>query len=438
MRSKLLVILAVLMLPFALSAQNVKFEEYDLDNGLHVILSQNHKTPNVVVSVMYHVGSKNEDPSLTGFAHFFEHLMFEGTENIPRHTYDKYVADAGGSLNANTSFDRTYYFEKLPSNYLELGLWLESERMLHPRIEEIGVNTQKDVVCQEMGQTRDNVPYGTVLTKAMYHSFKKHPYNHDVLGSAEHIRNASIQDFKDFHDMFYVPNNAVLTICGDFDADEAKELVEKYFGDIPAGTMTIRRPDPDMEPKRTAAIKDTVYDNIQMPIEILAYPSPAIGTDDYYAMTVFNAILSEGSSSRFQKELVDNQRISLGVYGILMPMEHPGMYLIQAIPNNTDLADLEKAVDAEISRLLEGGLTDREFQKVMNSVETSVASSNTTIDGIAEQLATNYTYFGNTSLVNKTLEKYSQLTKEKVIEVAKKYLTPEQKISIYYLPKQNQ
>ena len=171
----LTLILTAALLPFAASAQNVKFEEYDLDNGLHVILSQNHKTPNVVISVMYHVGSKNEEPHLTGFAHFFEHLMFEGTENIGRGEYATYVSEAGGSLNANTSNDRTYYFELLPSNQLELGMWLESERMLHPKIEEIGVNTQKDVVCQEMGQTRDNQPYGTAFTKRRARFRGAHP-----------------------------------------------------------------------------------------------------------------------------------------------------------------------------------------------------------------------------------------------------------------------
>lgn len=433
----LTLILMAAVLPFAASAQNIQFEEYDLDNGLHVILSQNHKTPNVVVSVMYHVGSKNEEPHLTGFAHFFEHLMFEGTDNIPRHTYDRYVSDAGGSLNANTSNDRTYYFEKLPSNYLKLGLWLESERMLHPKIEEIGVNTQKDVVCQEMGQTRDNQPYGTVFTKILTNSFKVHPYNHDVLGSEEHVRNASIQDFKNFHDMFYVPNNAVLVVCGDFDTAQAKEWINEYFADIPAGTMEIRRPDPNMEPRRTAAIKDTVYDNIQMPMLIEVYPAPAYGTDDYYAMTIFNAILSVGNSSRFQSNIVDKKQTGLGVYGSVMNFEHPGVYLIQCIPNNVDLAVLESDVDSEVYGLLENGISDEEFQKVMNMVEMEVASSNTGIESVAEELATAYTYFKDTDFVNQTFEKYNQFTKDQVIDIARKYINPDEKISIYYLPKQN-
>ena len=433
----LTLILAAALLPFAASAQNVKFEEYDLDNGLHVILSQNHKTPNVVISVMYHVGSKNEEPTLTGFAHFFEHLMFEGTENIGRGEYATYVSEAGGSLNANTSWDRTYYFELLPSNQLELGMWLESERMLHPKIEDIGVNTQKNVVCQEMGQTRDNQPYGTVMTKIQANSFKVHPYSHDILGSEEHIRNASVQDFQDFHDMFYKPNNAVLTICGDFDVKQTKEWIEEYFGDIPAGTVEPRRPDPNMEPKRTAPIKDTVYDNIQMPMLIEAYPAPAYGTEDYFAMDVFNAILSQGNSARFQSQIVDNKKTGLMALGMILPFEHPGAFVIQAIPNGVDLSVLESDVDAELYGLLENGMTDEEFQKVMNMVEMAQARSNSTIEETAESLATAYTYFKNTNFVNETMENYSSLTKEKVLEVAKKYIDPDQKISIYYLPKQN-
>ena len=436
MKKIILTALIGLLLPFAGFAQHVEFEEYDLDNGLHVILSQNHKTPNVVVSVMYHVGSKNEVDTLTGFAHFFEHLMFEGTENIPRHTYDKYVSDAGGELNANTSFDRTYYFELLPSNYLELGLWLESERMMHPKIEEIGVNTQKDVVCQEMGQTRDNVPYGTALTTLLKDSFKKHPYRHDVLGSEEHVRNASIQDFRNFHDMFYVPNNAVLTICGDFQKEEAKAMVAKYFTDIPAGTMKIRRPDPNIEPARTEPVKDTVYDNIQLPLLICAYPAPAYGTDDYYALNIFSNILSDGESSRLTSKIVNEEEMAVMAMTAMIPFEHPAGLLIQALPNQgVEVAELESEIDKEIFNLIENGISDEEFQKVMNRVELQTIASNSGIERIAEELATSYTYFKNTNAVNEVLKRSTDFTKEQVIETARKYIRPEAKVSVYYLPK---
>ncbi len=432
----LLVLMALVMMPFGLQAQNVKYEEYDLENGLHVILAPNHKTPNVVVSVMYHVGSKNEEAHLTGFAHFFEHLMFEGTENIPRHTYDQYVSKAGGSLNANTSMDRTYYFELLPSNYLELGLWLESERMLHPKIEEIGVNTQKNVVCQEMEQTRDNQPYGDVLYQVLTHAYKVHGYNHDVIGSEEHVRGASTEDFKNFHDMFYVPNNAVLVICGDFQPAEGRELVEKYFAEIPRGTQEIRRPDPNIEPRRTEPVKDTIYDDIEMPMLIQVYNAPAYGTRDAYALDIFTELLCGGETSPMYKTVVNEKRTGLMAAGMSMGLEHPGVYLFQGIPNNVDVSVLEADIDAVLYSVLENGVSDEEFQKVMNSVEFSTAYSNSRIEGIAEQLATNYTYLKDTENVNRSLENYTQFTKEEVLEIAKKYFVPAEKISLYYLPKE--
>lgn len=237
--------------------------------------------------------------------------------------------------------------------------------------------------------------------------------------------------------MFYKPNNAVLVICGDFDPVQTRKWVNDYFGDIPAGTVEPRRPDPNMEPKRTAPVKDTVYDNIQMPMLIEVYPAPAYGTEDYFAMTVFNAILSSGNSSRLQNQVVDTKKTGLMAVGSVMPFEHPGVFLIQAIPNGVDLSVVEADVDTEVYGLLENGMSDEEFQKIMNMVEMGEATSNTSIEGTAESLATAYTYFRNTDFVNETMEQYSRLTKEKVLEVAKKYIDPNQKISIYYLPKQN-
>ncbi len=428
--------LLLLLIPFFGYSRGVEFVEYKLENGLHVILSQDRTTPNVVVSVMYHVGSKNEEPHLTGFAHYFEHLMFEGTKHIPRHTYDKYVSEAGGSLNANTSNDRTYYYEVLPSNYLALGLWLESERMLHPNIEEVGVNTQKDVVCQEMNQTRDNRPYGKLLTATLDNSFTVHPYKTDVLGSEEHIRSATVEDFKNFHDMFYVPNNAVLTICGDFEIEEAKELIDTYFADIPMGTMEIRRPNPNAEPKRTAPVKDTIYDNIQLPAVVNAYPAPALGTDDYYAVSMLSQYLSQGQTSLFYKQLVDQEQIALQIQAFALPFEHPGVNLIFGIPNmNEDVLDLEKRVDEIIAQFKKDGISDKDFQKIKNQVEYGSIYSTKGIENKAHELATAYTYYKNTNFVNEELAKYMSVTKEDIMRVANEYFTPEQKVSVYFLPK---
>src|SRR5690606_7193876 len=263
----------------AQSQTNIEFTEYTLENGLHVILHQDKTTPIVAVSVMYHVGSKNEDPEMTGFAHFFEHLLFEGSENLGRGEYFQTIQAAGGTLNANTSNDRTYYYQILPSNQLELGLYMESERMLHAKIDSIGIETQREVVKEERRQRMDNTPYGSVVEETMKRAFKVHPYKWSVIGSMDHLNSASYQDFMDFYDLFYVPNNAVLSIAGDIDIEATKILVGKYFDEIPKGTKEIPRPTVK-EPQQTAEVRDTVFDNIQLPAVIQAYHIPAQGTDD--------------------------------------------------------------------------------------------------------------------------------------------------------------
>ena len=217
--------------------------EFDLANGLHVILHEDHSTPIVAVTVMYHVGSKNESTERTGMAHFFEHLLFEGSKHIDRGEFDSYVEGAGGALNANTTQDRTFYYELLPSNQLELGLWLESERMLHAKVEAIGIETQREVVKEEKRQRYDNQPYGMLLPKTMETAYTVHPYRWTPIGSMDHLNAASNEDFMEFYRTFYVPNNAVLSIAGDLDPAKTRKLIERYFADIPRGTRPHPPPD---------------------------------------------------------------------------------------------------------------------------------------------------------------------------------------------------
>lgn len=432
---KLLFILAF-CLPFLAMANSGKidFVEYKLDNGLHVILQEDHTTPNIIVSVMYHVGSKNENPNLTGFAHFFEHLMFEGTKNIKRHEFDKYVTRVGGNLNANTFFDRTYYYELLPSNELALGLWLESERMLHPTIEPIGIKTQKDVVCQEMEQSRDNRPYGRLLTETLKRAYTLHPYQHDVLGSEEHIRNASDQDFIDFHNKFYIPNNAVLTIVGDFKMAEAKKLVHDYFNNIPSGAPVVQPT--IMEPRKVAEVRDTAYDNIQMPAIIMAYHIPGMTSDDFYAVSMLNTLLSQGQSSRLYSSIVNDKQMALELAAMPLPLEQPGLSIILALPNmNVKLEDLEKEIDLEVEKIQKFPISDREFQKLQNQIENQLVSSNSTIEARAMNLASAYTYHKNTNQVNDELTKYRSITKADLQNAAQKYFTKDNRVVLYYLPR---
>ncbi len=418
------------------STPKIEFTEYTLDNGLHVILNEDNTTPNVVVNIMYHVGAKNEHPERTGFAHFFEHLMFEGTKHIERGEFSEIVEMAGGSLNAFTSFDVTNYFILLPSNQLELGLWMESERMLHPVIDSIGIATQKDVVTEEMKQTRDNRPYGRLLTETIYRAFTEHAYKTDVLGADPHIRNATDEDIKAFHDMFYVPNNAVLVITGDIDIDETRQKVEKYFGDIPRGGDNFRRPEKDAEPRRTVEVRDTVYDNIQIPAVVQAYMIPAQGTPDFYAVEMLGAVLSQGQSSRLHRRLVDQEEKALNVSSFPLGLEHPGINITFALTNmDTDPNDLEKAINEEMERVRTEMITEDELQKVKNQFESRMVNSNTTIARRATNLANYHLLYGDASLINTEIDRYMEVTREDIKRVANEYFREDNRVVLYWLPK---
>ena len=414
----------------------IEFEKYTLDNGLKVILHQDKSTPIVAVAVMYHVGSKNEKPDRTGFAHFFEHLLFEGSANIERGEFDKYIQRAGGTLNANTTWDRTFYYEVLPSNQLELGLWLESERMLHAKVETEGIETQRLVVKEERRQRIDNQPYGTVLEESFKRAYREHPYHWPVIGYMEHLDAATDEDYVNFYKDFYVPNNAILSIAGDFDPAQAKKLIAKYFGSIPKGTRTIYRPD-IMEPPLPGEVRDTIFDNISLPAVVQTYRIPAQGTPDYYAVSMLSTLLSQGESSRLSKALVDEQQKAIAVGSFPLEMEDPGVSIAFGIANMGVLPhEMEAAMDAEFARVREELIAEQEFQKLRNQVESDFVTSNATVLGIAESLANYEMYFGDANLINTEIERYMKVTREDIQRVARKYFHPGNRVVLYYLPKQ--
>ncbi|MCO6358378.1 M16 family metallopeptidase [Roseivirga pacifica] len=428
----------VLLTAVSAQAQNIQFEEYELDNGLHVILHQDNSTPIVTVSVLYHVGSKNEPPGRTGFAHFFEHLMFEGSPNIKRGEYFKIIQAAGGTLNANTSNDRTYYYETLPSNQLELGLYMESERMLHAKIDSTGIATQKEVVKEEKRSGVDNRPYGTILIEMLKNAYGGTNYEWAPIGSFEDIDAATDQDFVDFYETFYVPNNATLTIAGDIDKKEAKKLVEMYFGEIKRGTKDIPRPS-ITAPKLDGTVEATVFDNIQVPAVIQGYRMPPQGTEDYYALQMLTQLLSGGQSSRFQKELVDEKGMALAVQSIPLALEDGGLFINFALPNQGyETEDLAKEVDKLIEEVKTTPIPEREFQKLKNQIENNFVSGYGSVQSIAESLANYHVYFDDTELINTEIERYRKVTREDLMRVAKKYFVPENKVELTYRPKAEQ
>lgn len=430
--------LAGALLPaMAQQSQKIKFTEYDLPNGLHVILHEDHSTPIVAVSVLYHVGSKNEDPKRTGFAHFFEHLLFEGSEYIGRGEYMKLIQENGGVLNANTSFDRTFYFEILPSNQLELALWMESERMLHAKIDPEGVETQRGVVKEELKQRNENQPYGSILNEIFGHAFTDHPYRWTPGGSPEYINQAKLEEFMDFYHTFYVPNNATLSIAGDIDVKKAKEWISRYFGDIPKGTKEIPRPK-IVEPRKTKEVRDTVYDpNIQLPAVVMGYHIPAQGTPDYYAVSMLGTLLSNGKSSRLYKGVVDEKQKALFAGTFPLPTEDPGIALAFAIANmGVNAQDLEAAINEEIAKVQNELISEEEFQKLKNQMESDFISGYSDMAGIAENAANYHVYFGDANLINNELERYMKVTREDIKRVANEYFRKENRVVLYYLPKQ--
>jgi len=416
--------------------QTIQFEKYTLPNGLKVILHEDHSAPVVAVTALYHVGSKNEDTARTGFAHFFEHLLFEGSENIKRGEFDKYITNAGGALNANTSQDRTFYYELLPSNQVDLGLWLESERMMHAKIEQIGVNTQREVVKEEKRQRMDNRPYGSFLNEVLKRAFKVHPYQWSPIGSMDHLNAAKLDEFISFYKTFYVPNNCVLSIAGDFNKADVKQKIEAYFGPIKKGANAIPRPT-IQEPALGGEVRDVIQDNIQLPGVFQAYRAPKQGGDEYYAFNVLSTILSGGESSRMNKTLVDKKQQAVAAQAAPFFNEDEGLFITLAIANmGVKIEALELSMDSIVNDLKTDLVGEREFQKVKNQITTQIVTSNGTMAGIAESLANNEVYFGDANLINTELDKYNKVTRQDVLNVAKKYLNKDNRVVLYYVPKE--
>lgn len=466
--------------------RKIDFIEYDLPNGMHVILHEEHATPIVAVSVLYHVGSKNEVANRTGFAHFFEHLLFEGTVNIGRGEYSKIVERNGGTLNANTSQDRTFYFELLPSNKLELGLWLESERLLHAKVDTKGIETQRSVVKEEKRQRVDNQPYASFITEMSKRMFPNHPYNWVPIGSMEHLDAAQEVDYVNFYKNYYVPSNATLSIAGDIDVAQTKKLIDSYFASIPKGQalnlyrdfvnysdsefeskykiakskfdakqfMASKNPEAKklisdfqnkpIEIKRTqkdtevikGIIKDEIQDNIQLSGLFMGYKFPEQTHPDSYALEMLNDVLSGGSSSRINKTIVEKLQMANFAFSFNFGLEDAGMGIFAAIASNgISLDDIQKEFDLQIDQIKNELISQEEFEKVRNKFENDLISSNATISGISENLADNHVYYKNTNRVNTQLSEYMKVTREDIQRVAKKYFTQDARIILHYVPK---
>ena len=415
--------------------QKVAFEEYDLENGLHVILHQDNSVPIVTTSVLYHVGSKDENPERTGFAHFFEHLLFEGTKNISKGKWFSIVTGNGGSNNAYTTNDFTYYYENFPSNNLKLGLWMESERMLHPIIDQTGVDTQNEVVKEEKRMRYDNSPYGKWNEEVKSYLYKLHPYSQTTIGKMEHLDAATLEEFMAFNKKYYIPNNATLTVAGDIDIPQAKGWIKDYFGSIPRGPE-IQRSFPKESPI-TETIKAEAFDpNIQIPAVFLAYRTPGRNSRDARVLDVISTYLSQGKSSKLYKKLVDDKKMSLQVAAFNLNNEDYSTYVILSLPlGENTLETLITEIDEEVSKIQKELISEKDYQKLQNQFESEFVNSNSTIEGIANSLAEYYVFYnGDTNLINKELDLYKSISREEIRKVAQKYLNTNQRLELHYLP----
>ncbi len=435
---KCLFTIASLMLALtATTAQEVKFEEYDLNNGMHVILHQDNTAPVVTTSVMYHVGAKDENPERTGFAHFFEHLLFEGTENIERGEWFTIVSSNGGSNNANTTDDRTYYYEVFPSNNVELGLWMESERLMHPIINQVGVDTQNEVVKEEKRLRVDNQPYGRFLEYVKKNLFTNHPYRWTTIGEMEHLDNATLEEFQAFNKKFYVPNNAVLVVAGDIEVPSVKKMIQDYFGTIPRGKdieRSIIKEDPITE-ARTAEAYDP---NIQIPAVVAAYRTPGFKEKDAYTLDMVSTYLSDGKTSKLYKKIVDDKKMALQVGAFNVSQEDYGMYVLYGLPlGDNSLESLIEEIDEEVVKIQNELISETDYQKLQNKFENQFVNSNSSVSGISNSLARYYMLYGDTNLINNEIDIYRSITREDIQNVAKKYLNPNQRLILEYLPKKD-
>jgi predicted Zn-dependent peptidase len=434
MKKSLIALSSMLMLGGTAHAQKVAFEEYDLANGMHVILHNDASAPVVITSVMYHVGSKDENPERTGFAHFFEHLLFEGTENIKRGEWFKIVTGNGGTNNANTSDDRTYYFEVFPSNNLELGLWMESERLMHPVINQIGVDTQNEVVKEEKRLRVDNQPYGSWIAQVKKNLFVNHPYRWATIGSMEHLDAATLEEFQAFNKKFYTPNNSVLVVAGQLDIAKTKEWIQKYFGPIPSGEKITKQT--FVEEPITAQLNARYEDpNIQKPMVVAAYRTPSMKTRDARVLDMISTILSDGKSSRLYKKIVDEKKMALQLSSFNYSQEDYSSYMIIGIPQGDfTSSDLIKETDDEIVKLQTELISDSDLQKLKNKYDNNYVNSNSSVEGIAENLASFYLLYGDVNLINTEIEMYRSITPEEIRDIAKKYLNPNQRLILDYVP----
>jgi zinc protease len=416
---------------------NLFFEEFVLDNGLHCILHHDNRNPLVNVTVGYDVGSRSEKPNKRGIAHLFEHLMFQGSDNVKKNEYFQHVLNAGGTANAFTTFDATVYFETVPAHYLDLALWLESDRMNSLQLTEENLANQKSVVIEEKLQRYDNAPYGTAFMNILKNIFEGSNYEWSVIGEIEDINSFTLNEAIEFHNKFYSPDNAVLIISGDFDREKIKEKINKYFANIRSsktngivsnGKFNV----PEMKSDRELLF----YDNITLPAIYLAYQSPSAGTKDDYSLEYFSDLIANKKSSRLYRKFVYEEKKLQSINVIKYPLKYSGIYFIKAMLfPGVDINKMKEEITYEIEKAISDGIKDNEFESIRNNLEFKNLLQFQTIQNIGVETVFNWIYYNDVNRINEELKRYKEISKEDVIDSSNKYLLQNSKAILKYVPK---
>jgi zinc protease len=406
-----------------------------LDNGLRALFVERHEVPVASVEVWYHVGSKNEQPGKTGFAHLFEHLMFDGTRNVGPEQFSSTIVHAGGEDNAFTTEDTTVFWETVPGSILETALWLEADRMRNLNISKDTLQNEIQVVKEERRLRFDNQPYGSVVETLYAHAFTVHPYHHTAIGSMEDLDRATVQDVREFYDTYYVPDNATVVVTGDFDTAQAEAWVQKYFGPLRRGTRPIERHLPS-EPQQTAERIVKLHLDVALPAFVEGYHMAADGTPDAYPLRLAVKILSEGESSLIYRRLVYEKQIATDAESAANFTEDPNLFFVFAVMNpNHSPAEGEREVDSILAELRNKPLSAAELEKAKNQILRDFILGRETVRRRAEELGYDAVVLKDPELVNSEPARFLAVTPEDIERVMRKYLVPENETLVEVYPR---
>ncbi|HEV2961453.1 MAG TPA: pitrilysin family protein [Candidatus Angelobacter sp.] len=412
----------------------LQFTDTTLDNGLRVIIAPDHTAPVFAISVTYNTGSRNEKQGRTGFAHLFEHLMYEGSANVGKGEHMLLVQNYGGSMNGSTNNDQTNYFEELPKNQLDMALFLESDRMKALNINQANLDNQRNAVQEERRLRVDNQPYGKSNEELEALAYDSFPYHHSVIGSMDDLNAASIDDVKEFFRIYYAPNNAVLVLTGDLEPSDALAKVKKYFGNIPRqpAPPPVNAGEPDHDKER----RKTITDNLaRLPQISAAYNAPPGNTADFYALQVLGLVLSSGRSSRLYEHLVHNKEVAINAGAGMQPRRGASLFRVVGVPRpGVKVDDLEKALYDEIEAVKKDGVTQKELDKVRTQFLRGQIQSRSSSQFLANQIGTLTVYYNDPNLINTAYDKFAAVSADQVKQAAQKYLVPEHRSVVITLP----